>query len=65
MSILKELWNNLCSFVGNNSGTESAPKPDLENLKLVELKAVAKDRGLKGYSQLRKADLVRLLEASQ
>ena len=64
MSILIELWDNVCSFVGCNSAEENPPKPDLGNLKLVELKAIAKDRGLKGYSQLRKAELIRLLEES-
>ena len=35
--------------------------PDLEGLKLVELRAVAKNRGLKGYTKLRKADSLDLL----
>ena len=34
---------------------------DLTGLKLVELRAVAKNRGLKGYTKLRKADLLDLL----
>jgi len=34
---------------------------DLTGLKLVELRAVAKDRGLKGYTKLKKADLLDLL----
>ena len=62
MSRLKELWDNVCSFVGCDSTAETPQGPALENLKLVELKAIAKDRGLKGYSQLRKAELIRLLE---
>ena len=34
---------------------------DLTGLKLVELRTVAKDRGLKGYTKLKKADLLALL----
>jgi len=35
----------------------------LEGLKLVELRAVAKNRGLKGYTKLRKAELLDFLNA--
>jgi hypothetical protein len=41
--------------------TACAPTTDLSGLKLVELRALAKDRGLKGYTKLRKADLLALL----
>ena len=34
---------------------------DLSKLKLVDLKAIAKEKGLKGYSGLRKAELIDLL----
>ncbi len=37
---------------------------DLESLKVVELKALAKDRGIRGYSALRKAELIELLTLS-
>ncbi len=40
---------------------ETHPTPNLHELKLVELHAVAKERGLKGYTKLRKADLLQLL----
>ena len=35
---------------------------DLDNLKLSELRAVAKERGMKGYTKLRKAELLALLK---
>ena len=34
-------------------------------MKVTELRALAKERGLKSYSRLRKADLISLLEYSQ
>ena len=62
MSILKELWSNVCSLVGCDPTEEPRSTADLGNLKLVELKAIAKDRGLRGHSHLRKAELIRFLE---
>ena len=71
MSVIKQLWKSVCSIfegddtprAGTGGTTICQPtKPDLSNLKLVELKAIAKDRGLKGVSQMRKADMIRLLE---
>ena len=43
--------------------TTETTTPSLEGLKLVELRAVAKNRGLKGYTNLRKAELLDLLNA--
>ena len=37
----------------------------MNTMKVSELRTLAKERGLKGYSQLRKADLVHLSEESQ
>ena len=37
----------------------------MENLKVPELKALAKERGLRGYSTLRKAELIALLTAQE
>ena len=44
---------------------EEAPKEedkDLNDLTLVELKEMAKDKGIKGYSTMKKADLVQSLK---
>lgn len=38
------------------------PKEDLESKTLTELKAIAKDKGVKGYSTMKKADLVAALK---
>jgi len=46
--------------------TEEVVKPiepiDFESMTVVELKALAKDRGLQGYSTLKKAELIDLLK---
>jgi hypothetical protein len=44
--------------------TESTQVLDLASYKLPELKSIAKARGLKGYSKLRKSELVELLQSS-
>ncbi|CAK9222351.1 unnamed protein product [Sphagnum troendelagicum] len=44
--------------------TESTHDSDLASYKLPELKSIAKARGLKGYSKLRKSELLELLQSS-
>ena len=44
-----------------NTVVEVTLDDDLSGLKLVELKSIAKEKGLKGYSGLRKAELIDLL----
>jgi|7_EtaG_2_1085326.scaffolds.fasta_scaffold16545_2 hypothetical protein len=43
---------------------EKAPEPsvDLSSMKVAELRALAKGKGLSGYSKLKKADLISALE---
>lgn len=41
--------------------TPASTTVDLTGLKVVELKAVAKERGLKGYSTLKRTELLTLL----
>jgi len=43
---------------------ETAKDEDLSALKLVELRAIAKSRGLKGISKMKKVELVTLLGSS-
>ena len=38
------------------------PEVDLADLKLSELRAVAKERGMKGYTKHKKAELLQLLK---
>ncbi|XP_028791694.1 rho-N domain-containing protein 1, chloroplastic [Neltuma alba] len=50
------------SFVsGNGDGKEVIQHEDLSALKLSELRALAKSRGLKGFSKLKKGELLELL----
>ena len=46
------------------SGKKEVETTDFSSLKVVELKALAKEKGLKGYNKLRKADLVKVLQAN-
>ena len=39
--------------------------PNLDVLTVVQLKTVAKEAGLKGYSTLKKADLIRLIQNNE
>ena len=41
---------------------QEEPKQDLSAMKLAELRAVAKERGMKGYTSLRKAQLLERLQ---
>ena len=43
------------------SATSTSSAPDLSTLKVTELKALAKEQGHKGYSTLKKTELIDLL----
>ena len=38
---------------------------EYENMKVTELKALTRERGLRGYSQMRKADIIELVSNNQ
>ena len=62
MSWLSNTINRIQNmFSGKKEVVETT---DFSSLKVVELKALAKEKGLKGYNKLRKADLVKALQAN-
>tara|TARA_R110000803_G_scaffold45593_2_gene96034 strand:- start:2596 stop:2787 length:192 start_codon:yes stop_codon:yes gene_type:complete len=62
MSWLSNTINQIQNmFSGKKEVVETT---DFSSLKVVELKALAKEKGLKGYNKLRKADLVKALQAN-
>jgi len=63
MGIL-DRFKNIIKFDRVTIGTSSTTSPqttELSTLKVTELKALAKERGLKGYTKLKKAELLALL----
>ena len=59
MSWLANKFTELCTFF---AVTQKNDTQDLNDFKVTELKAMAKERGFKGYTGLRKAQLVDLLK---
>lgn len=59
---VKQYFGNMRKGVSaENAVVEVSLSEDLSNLTVARLKSIAKERGLSGYSKLKKADLVRLL----
>ena len=57
---LTEIQNIFYSKITTNSSTESTP--DLNSFTVAQLRAMAKDQGLSGYTQLRKAQLIEMIQ---
>ncbi|GMI76127.1 Rho-N 1 [Hibiscus trionum] len=61
--VLDELSEDESSDVDEEDGEQQIEHDDLSALKLPELRALAKSRGLKGFSKMKKGDLVSLLSS--
>ncbi|KAL4325151.1 hypothetical protein GQ457_11G003250 [Hibiscus cannabinus] len=61
--VLDELSEHESSDVDEEDGEQQIEHDDLSALKLPELRALAKSRGLKGFSKMKKGDLVSLLSS--
>ena len=60
MSWLTNKFTELRSFFSGTPREDTTP--DISDFNVTELKALAKERGLKGYTGLRKAQLIELLK---
>ncbi|XWS30484.1 hypothetical protein CRYUN_Cryun24cG0121500 [Craigia yunnanensis] len=63
-NVLNELSDDESSDVDEENGEQQIKHEDLSALKLLELKALIKSCGLKGFSKMKKSDLVLLLSSS-
>ncbi|KAE8684592.1 rho-N domain-containing protein 1 [Hibiscus syriacus] len=61
---LNELSEDESSDIDEEDGEQRIEREDLSPLKLPELRALAKSHGLKGFSKMKKGDLVSLLSSS-
>jgi len=53
-----QLQSAFASIIPQDTSTQTV---DYADLKVVELRTLAKDRGLKGYTALRKSELIEML----
>ena len=64
---ITQLQTAFNAFIPNDTGhshegCSHSKSVDFNSLKVAELKAVAKEKGLTGYTSLRKAQLIEMLE---
>ena len=64
MSWITNTLDKLCTFLNIPTSQECTAhyKEDLSKLQVTELRAMAKSRGLKGYTGLKKTDLISMLD---
>jgi len=53
-------FSKIKSMCGFNS-TQKKEEVDYSSMKVAELKAIAKEKGVKGYYKLKKSDLINIL----
>jgi|MDTB01.2.fsa_nt_gb hypothetical protein len=58
MKWLTEKFSQLQGMLTTGKGTSQKETTDFSSLRVVELKAIAKEKNLKGYNKMRKAELV-------
>ena len=54
--------NKIKNWLSNPEPIPVEPEIDLSSLKVVELREIAKERGMKGYTKYKKAELLQLLK---
>ena len=62
MSWLSDKINQIQSIFGGKTEEQPVETTNFASLKVVELKAIAKEKGVKGYNKMRKAELIQTLQ---
>jgi len=58
----KKMGAFINSTIDNNDEVSTQDELDLINLKVIDLRTYAKNRGLKGYTGLKKAELIEFIK---